>query len=150
MNNLEKSLLNDFQRQLPLSETPYADMAERLGVTEEQVIRTLADLQAAGSVSRVGAVFDTSRIGASSLVAMAVPADRLEEVARIVNGYAETNHNYEREHHFNLWYVLTAGSDKRLQQVLDEIESRTGLKTLYLPMVEAYHLDLGFRLQWAS
>ena len=150
MNHLEKSLLNDFQRQLPLSEAPYAEMAARLGVTEDQVLQTLAALQKAGSVSRVGAVFDTGRIGASSLVAIAVPGERLEEVAGIINGYPETNHNYEREHHFNLWFVLTAASQERLQQVLDEIESRTGLKTLYLPMVEAYHIDLGFHLQWTN
>jgi len=150
VKSLERSLLNDFQRNLPLTPTPFADMASTLGTGEEEVLQTLAALQAGGSVSRVGAVFDTGRIGASSLVAMAVPGNRLEEVADIVNGYPETNHNYEREHHFNLWFVLTAASDERLQQVLTEIESRTGLKTLYLPMVEAYHIDLGFHLEWAN
>ena len=150
MKSLERSLLNDFQRNLPLTPTPFADMAETLGTGEEEVLQTLAGLQAEGAVSRVGAVFDTGRIGASSLVAMAVPDDRLEEVAEIVNGYPETNHNYERENRFNLWFVLTAESEARLQQVLAEIESRTGLKTLYLPMVEAYHIDLGFHLTWAN
>ena len=150
MKPLERSLLNDFQRNLPLTPTPFADMAATLGTGEEAVLQTLAELQAAGSVSRVGAVFDTGRIGASSLVAMAVPEERLEEVAEIVNGYPETNHNYEREHHFNLWFVLTAESEAQLQQVLADIESRTGLKTLYLPMVEAYHIDLGFHLAWTN
>ena len=150
MNHLEKSLLNDFQRDFPLSPTPFADMAARLGVEEAEVMDTLAALQSAGSISRVGAVFHTGRIGASSLVAMSVPEEDLEGVASLVNSYPETNHNYEREHHFNLWFVLTASSQERLQQVLDDIEQQSGLKVLYLPMVEAYHIDLGFNLQWAS
>ncbi len=44
-NSLEKSLLNDFQRDFPLSETPFADMAERLGVEEAQVLESLQSLQ---------------------------------------------------------------------------------------------------------
>jgi hypothetical protein len=73
----------------------------------------------------------------------------LEEVAELVNGYREVNHNYEREHHFNLWFVVTASDFARVAEVLDEIGERTGLKVLDLPLVEAYHIDLGFPLQWS-
>jgi DNA-binding Lrp family transcriptional regulator len=149
MNGLEKSLLNDFQRDFPLSETPFSDIATRLGVDEAEVLNGLRELQAQGAVSRVGPVFQTGRTGASSLVAMAVPPERLEEVAGLVSACPETNHNYEREHRFNLWFVLTASSPERLQQVLDDIEQGSGIEPLVLPMVEAYHIDLGFSLQWS-
>lgn len=149
MNDLERALLNDFQRDFPLSPKPYADMAAELGVGEAEVLRGLHGLQSAGAISRVGPVFQTDRIGASTLVAMAVPPERLEEVAGIVNTYSETNHNYEREHRLNLWFVLTASSEGRLRTVLEDIERRSGIEPLVLPMVEAYHIDLGFALQWA-
>ena len=148
MNTLEKRLLNDFQHNLPLSPTPFAAMAKELGVSEEDVIgglRTLTDL---GTVSRVGPVFRPQRCGTSSLVAMAVPEARLEAVAELVNTYPDVNHNYEREHRFNLWFVLTTSTQDRLQAVLDEIEQSTGLATLSLPMLAEYHIDLGFPLQW--
>lgn len=148
LGELEKRLLNDFQREFPLSPTPYADIAAHLGITEQAVLETLERLQAQGVVSRVGPVFRPHRLGASLLAAMAVPAERLLEVAELVSGYPEVNHNYEREHHFNLWFVLTADSTDRIEEVLEEIERRSGLPVMALPMVESYHADLGFDLKW--
>ncbi len=148
MNTLEKRLLNDFQRDLSPSPTPFADMAEELGVTEEDVIGVLRTLTERGVVSRVGPVFRPQRCGASCLVAMTVPETRLEAVAELVSAFPEVNHNYEREHRFNLWFVITADTEDHLQALLQHIEWQTGLATLSLPMQAEYHIDLGFPLQW--
>jgi len=67
----------------------------------------------------------------------------------MVSEYPEVNHNYEREHRFNLWFVVTAESPERLREVLGEIEERTGLPVLDLPLVQEYHIDLGFELSWS-
>jgi hypothetical protein len=79
---------------------------------------------------------------------MAVPPSILESVAAVVNGYTEVNHNYEREHRLNLWFVATAPDAARLQSVLDEITARTGYEVLSFPLVEDYHIDLGFEMRW--
>jgi hypothetical protein len=81
---------------------------------------------------------------------MAVPPERLESVAALVGAYPEVNHNYEREHRFNLWFVVAAPSRERLDAVLTEIKERTGLDVLDLPLRDAFHIDLGFRLEWTS
>jgi len=146
MTELELHLLNDYQRDFPLVPAPFGVIAGSLGVSEAQVLETLVQLQALGAVSRVGAVFRPHSIGASSLAAMAVPAGELEEAARLVSGYAEVNHNYEREHHYNLWFVVAAADEARVREVLAEIERRTGCPVLHLPMLEDYHIDLGFDL----
>ena len=149
LSMLERRLLNDFQRDFPLSATPYADIAEQLGVSEQEVIESLQKLQDQGAISRVGAVFRPNRVGVSTLAAMSVPAEKLEGVAQLVNGYDEVNHNYEREHDINLWFVATARNEKDLQDVLNEIETRSGYTVLYLPLLEDYHIDLGFELKWS-
>lgn len=146
MTELELHLLNDFQRDFPLVPAPFGVIAGRLGASEAQVLAMLSGLQARGMVSRVGAVLRPHCIGSSTLAAMAVPVAELEEVARLVSGYAEVNHNYEREHHFNLWFVVTAADEARVHAVLAEIESRSGYPALHLPMLEDYHIDLGFDL----
>jgi len=148
MNKLQKRLLDTYQHGLPISSTPYADMAGKLGVREDEVITALGRLSDAGMVSRVGAVFKPGTIGVSTLTAMTVPQARLEEVAALVNSYPEVNHNYEREHHFNLWFVITAATEMRLQEILDEIERSVSLPVMALPMQASYHIDLGFDLQW--
>lgn len=146
-SELDRRLLNDFQHEFPLTATPYADMARTLGVSEDEVLARLADLQARGAVSRVGAVLRPNTVGVSTLAAMAVPAERLEAVAALVNGYTEVNHNYEREHRLNLWFVATAPDRARLDAVLDDISARSGIEVLSFPLVEDYHIDLGFELK---
>lgn len=145
---LERRLLNDFQQDLPLSPTPYADMAARLGVDEQTVLETLAGLQLRGAVSRVGPVFRPNSIGVSTLAALAVPAPQIEQVAAYLNDLPQVNHNYEREHEFNLWFVVTASDRNELDAVLDQIEAWSGCPVLDLPMLEDYFIDLGFDLNF--
>jgi len=147
-SELEKHLLNDFQHDLPLTENPFADIASKLGSDEETVISTLKNLKDRGIISRVGPVFRVNRIGVSTLAAMAVPEAELVQVAEKVSAYAEVNHNYERLHHFNLWFVVTARDDSHLDQVLLEMEKRCGYPVMSLPMLEDYFIDLGFDLKW--
>lgn len=149
LNDTEKRLLNDFQHGLPLEPRPYARLAEQLGCDEEAVLDLLRGLQARGLITRVGPVFHPRRIGASTLAAMAVPADRLEAVAAEVSAWPGVNHNYEREHHFNLWFVLTAPDEAALKAALAGIQRATGIEVMDLPMLDDYFIDLGFRLSWA-
>lgn len=148
LGELEKHLLNDFQHGFPLVPRPFQKIAGDLGVTEAEVLETLETLQQQGFVSRVGAVFRANSIGASTLAALAVPEKQLEDVAEMICGYSEVNHNYQRDHHFNLWFVLTASDEQALNAVLDDIEQRSGLPVMYLPMQEDFHIDLGFDLEW--
>lgn len=147
-STLEKRLLNDFQHDLPLTATPYADMAEQLGVSENVVLNSVRKLQDDGVISRVGPVFTPNRIGVSTLAAMSIPAEELECVARIVSAFPEVNHNYEREHEYNLWFVVTASSVEHLDIVLHEIEQHAEQPLMSLPMLEDYFIDLGFKLRW--
>lgn len=145
-DTFEFRLLNEFQRDFPLCPAPFAELAAKLGVAERVVLSGLEKLRREGKISRVGAVFAPKRIGASTLAAMAVPPDQLEAVAAAVNRFPEVNHNYEREHHYNLWFVVTAGSEGRLQATLGAIEKAAGYPLLALPLVEEFHIDLGFSL----
>jgi DNA-binding Lrp family transcriptional regulator len=146
-NSFEFRLLNEFQRDFPLCPAPFAELAARLGVAEKAVLGALEKLRREGKISRVGAVFAPKRIGASTLAAMAVPPERLEAVAAAVNRFPEVNHNYEREHRYNLWFVVTAGSEGRLQASLGAIAQAAGYPLLALPLEEEFHIDLGFCLE---
>ncbi|MCP5279868.1 MAG: Lrp/AsnC family transcriptional regulator [Thiobacillus sp.] len=146
MSDLEFRLLNDWQRGFPLVPRPYAELAKCLDCDETTVLDRLASLKQRGHVSRVGAVFRPHVLGWSTLAAVACPPERLEEVARAIDCFPEVNHNYEREHAYNLWFVAAAPGRERVDEVLAEIHRATGLKPLDLPMVADYHIDLGFEL----
>ncbi|MBK8907067.1 MAG: Lrp/AsnC family transcriptional regulator [Rhodospirillales bacterium] len=144
--DLVTRLINGYQRDFPLTPRPFRDIGESLGLRENEVLSLVQDLRDQGALARVGAVVAPNTIGASTLAAMAVPAQRLDAVAAIVSGYGEVNHNYEREHDLNLWFVVAAASAEAVAAVLRDIEARTGLAVIDLPLIEAFHIDLGFPL----
>jgi DNA-binding Lrp family transcriptional regulator len=146
LTSLHKRLLNDFQRDFPLSPRPYQDIANALGVSEDDVLSALTELSDNNFISRIGPIIPPNHIGVSTLVAMAVPEQQLQAVADKISAYPEINHNYEREHTFNLWFVAIASNAAHLQAVIDAIEQETGYKTMSLPLVDDFFIDLGFKL----
>jgi DNA-binding Lrp family transcriptional regulator len=149
MSPLEFRLLNEFQRDFPLVAQPYAVLAEALGTDEAAVIEAFGRLRRAGALSRIGAVFRPGALAASTLAAMEVPAERLEAVAAVVSSFPEVNHNYEREHRLNLWFVAAAADSAALDATLARITRLTGIAVLKLPLLEEYHIDLGFPIDRA-
>ena len=139
-------LLNEFQRGIPLVREPYAAIARELSTDEGWVRATLARWQREGVVSRVGAVFRPGSIGVSTLAAMAVPREDLARVAALVSARPEVNHNYEREHRFNLWFVAAAADTTTLGAALAAIQREAGYAPIALPLVADYWIDLGFDL----
>lgn len=143
---LEREIVNRFQHGFPRVPRPYAAIASALGCSEAEALGAVRRLAERGALQRVGAVVRSGSIGCSTLAAMRVPPGRLAEVAGVVSEFPEVNHNYEREHDLNLWFVVTAPDEQRLREVLTEIERNTGIAPLDLRLVEAYHIDLGFRV----
>ena len=150
LDDVDRRLLDRYQRGLPLVERPYAAMAESLGVTEQALIERLARLTEMGIIGRVGAVFNHRQAGASELVAVAVPDHRREAVAAIISACPGVNHNYWREHRYNLWFVVTAPDSTSLELRLTRLEAELATPLLRLPMVQSYHIDLAFALPWAE
>lgn len=146
----DRQLIDRYQRDLPVSERPYEDMARELGLTEAEVIERLSALQEQQVLSRVGPVFEHSQAGASLLAAVAAPDEQMDLVAARINRAPGVNHNYAREHTYNLWFVMTAPNDDILEERLDELEHQLKLPMLRLPMVEGYHIDLGFDIDWEA
>ena len=140
----ERARLERWQRGFPVVPRPFAVVAAREGMSEAALIEWTRRLKDEGILSRVGAVVRPNTAGASTLAAMAVPPERLEEVAAFVSAQPEVTHNYEREHPINLWFVVTAADRAAVAACLARIRSKCGLEVLDLPMVRAFHIDLGF------
>lgn len=143
---LEFHLLNDWQHDLPVVPNLYAALGEKVGADETAVLAALGRLSERGAISRIGPVFAPGRVGAGTLAALAAPPERLGEVAALVSAWPQVNHNYQREHQLNLWFVVTASDDAALAATLADIESATGCAVISMPLQREYHIDLGFDL----
>ncbi len=146
LSPLDCALLNQVQKDFPLAERPFEVIGRRLGMGEEAVLERLQQLDREGAISRFGAVFKPNTVGASTLAALAVPSGRVEETAELVNAMPGVNHNYLREHEYNLWFVITGRNREELSHRLRDIQKETGYPLLDLPMEQSYHIDLGFKL----
>lgn len=147
MDALDRRIVNGLQGGFPVAERPYAEAAAGLDLSEDELIARLRGLLDQGALSRFGPLYDAERIGGGlTLAAMAVPQARFEEVAEIVNGFAEVAHNYARSHRLNMWFVVASERPERVGQVLAEIEEATGLEVLDLPKVEEFFLELKLAL----
>jgi DNA-binding Lrp family transcriptional regulator len=145
--DLRFALLNDWQRGFPLVAEPFGVIAAACGSDAGTVLGHYRALLTEGAISRIGGVWGAGAGGAALLCAFAVPAHRLEAVAAIVSAHAGVNHNYEREHHHNLWFVITGRNAQAVSQAVDELEAQTGCTALRLRMRRAYRIDLGFDLR---
>ena len=140
------SIVNRWQRDFPLEPRPFALIAREAGLSEDETLSRFARLRDQGVIDRIGPVFRPNAVGASLLAAIAVPPERLAAVADFVSAQPGVNHNYEREHHYNLWFVVTGATQADVRQTLSRIEEACGLEALRLPLLEEFHVDLGFDL----
>ncbi|MFN4192776.1 MAG: Lrp/AsnC family transcriptional regulator [Tabrizicola sp.] len=150
LDPIDLALLDRFQRGLPLEPRPFARIAVKLGLSEAEAIDRLAAMQAAGRIARVGGTVRPNTAGASTLAALAVPEQRIEEVAAIVGAEPGVNHSYLREADWNLWFVATAPDVRTLEAMLARIEAASGLHLLDLRLVRPFNIDLGFPLAGPS
>ena len=141
---LDRQLLDAYERDFPVCAMPFAEMARRFHCQGNEVLQRLAGLLRRGVVSRIGPVFTPGRVDASTLVAMAVPRARLDSLARWVRRHRAVHHVHEREHEFNLWFVLAAANAGALYETLVDIRRRTGLEVLDLRLERDYHVGLGY------
>lgn len=143
MNDVERVVINKLQGGFPVCERPYQAVAEQLGMGEDELIATLQGLLERGVLTRFGPFYHAERLGGGlSLVAMRVPGDRFEAVAEQVNAFPEVAHNYARDHVLNMWFVLATEKPERRREVLDKIESVTGLPVYDMPKLAEYFVGL--------
>lgn len=146
MDPIDEKILKRIEREFPVSSCPYRDLARDLDLYEEEVISRISRLKKKGIILRMGAIFDSEKLGfKSTLVAMKVPQPRLQEVAKIINHYPGVTHNYSRDHEFNLWFVLMGKSKKEINGTLRKIKNQTGIaQILKLPKRRWFKLYLNF------
>ena len=143
------AILNVLQDDLPLVSRPWNTIAERLGITETEILGRMQRLEEAGIIRGISPVLESRHLGlhAATLVALRVPDERVDEIAAIISSYAEVSHNFQRDHSYSLWFTIAAQNGEWVQRVLHEILDRTGISAfdaLDLPTVKKIKIDVRF------
>lgn len=142
----DREILNIIQSRFPRVTRPFAAIGEEVGLSEEEVISRISALKESGIVRRIGGIFASDKMGFSStLVALKVTEDRIDDVAQVVSAYPGVTHNYERAHEFNVWFTLVTSSEEELNDTLSAIMDLEGvLKLRNLPALHLFKIGVNF------
>jgi len=146
LDEVDRKLLNLLQWDFPLNERPYLELGKRLGIGEDETIERISRMKESRVIRQISAIFDSRRLGyKSTLVAMKLPPERLDESAEAINQHPGVSHNYARNHAFNLWFTLTIPSEQSVAKTAQELGQKVGsLKTLVLPTIRLFKIGVKF------
>src|SRR5581483_5284844 len=142
---IDRQLLNVVQKEVPLIPQPFAQVGAEVGLSEEEVLDRLRYWRDEKHVIRqISAIFDTRKLGyTSTLVAMKIPADKLNNAAKLVNAHPGVSHNYERDHEFNLWFTCAVPPGMDLEKHIDALHDLTGAtSTRILPTLKMFKIEV--------
>ena len=148
---LDLTILDALQQDIPLVARPWEAIAARLDIPEALLLERLRHLYEEGVIRGISPIVESRALGitAATLVALPVPAERIREVAGLISTYPEVSHNFRRDHHYSLWFTLSAESEGALENLLSEILTKTGFSRagiLDLPTINKIKIDVRFPL----
>ncbi len=151
LDTIDRKLLDLMQQDFPLSATPWRQLGQQLGISEEEVLERVRRLKETGIVRRIGGILDAAEMRfVSCLCAMSVPDVRIPFIAEEINRCPGVTHNYQREGVYNLWFTLITSSIEARERQLTVWEHQFGLPILRFPGEKTYKRRVQFTMQQAG
>ncbi|MGI5912059.1 MAG: AsnC family transcriptional regulator [Syntrophomonadaceae bacterium] len=143
MDKIDREIVNIMQHNFPLSTQPYLELAGYLGISEDEVLKRVQLLKNEGIIRRIGAILDSKQMGYySTLCACQVEEGLINEVAGVINAQKGVTHNYVRDHHYNIWFTITAPSYEEAMEIIKDIEMAVGIKVVTMPAIKMYKIKV--------
>ena len=147
MDDKDRKILSIIQSGFPIASHPYHALGEQMGLTGEEVLERIRVLRKRGVIRRVGANFQSAKLGfRSTLCAAKVPEDKIDAFSKELNQHVEVTHNYLRNHDYNIWFTCIASSWDAVCALLDGVTKKTGIPILNLPATKLFKIKVDFKM----
>lgn len=147
MDATDKRILDIIQTGFPITARPYEAIGHDVGLTEAETLARIRALTASGIIRRIGANFQSAKIGfKSTLCAASVPPEKLDAFTSVVNAHPGVTHNYLRDHAYNIWFTMIGPSREAIRDALAAITDQTGIPILNLPADRLFKIRVDFSM----
>ncbi len=143
---MENELLFEMQNAFPMTQRPFEEVADKLEISEEEVLAMIQKLKKQKIIRQTSAIFDTKRLGyTSSLVAFKVAKDKVDQAAEIINQHPGVSHNYLRNHDYNIWFTMAVAPDSKmgLEKTIETLKKLTHAEdAITLPTLKLFKIKV--------
>ncbi|MDZ7666626.1 MAG: Lrp/AsnC family transcriptional regulator [Desulfotignum sp.] len=132
ITDLEKKVIALLQTDIPVVQRPFRQMAEKIGITEEQFLDVLTSLNDRDIIRRFGATLKHQKSGfkANAMVAWNVDETKVEQVGTAMVEFDEITHCYRRDPApgwpYNLYTMVHAGTEPECLALVEKIAATVG------------------------
>lgn len=149
LDDIDRKILVELQGNLPVVKRPFKEVAGRATISEDEFFTRVERLIKGGIIRKFGLRIDSEKVGfKSTLIAMKVVPERLEETANRLSGYDFVTHNYARDHEYNLWFTVIERDESALKAAIERIEREVGYEDMLdLPVQKKFKIDVRFKIK---
>ncbi len=149
LDETDKRILIELQNNLPVVKEPFLAVARKVGIDEDTFFRRVRRLIDRGIIRKFGLRIDSKKVGfKSTLVALKVPEERLDETGEKLNEFEFVTHNYAREHEYNIWFTIIEKDEERLERALKRVEREIEYDDmLNLPVQRKFKINVRFNIK---
>ena len=129
----DKEVISLIQGDLPLDSRPFAVLAKKIGITEEEFIARVRGLSERGILRRFGATLRHQAVGFSSnaMIAWLVPDDLVNEAGKTLARFREVTHCYQRkpqkDWQYNLYTMVHGTSQDDCYRLAEQMSRSAGI-----------------------
>jgi siroheme decarboxylase len=134
LSEIERNVINTLQEDLPLVANPFKRIADKLGMSVDNLLQICRALQNKGVIRRYGASINHYRAGynANAMTCWYVPPDRVKTFAANVTSLSQVSHCYERKTnsywHHNLFVMIHGHAKSACRDIIKKISSDNGME----------------------
>ncbi len=132
---MKKEMLQALESDLPCEPRPFLRLAEKFGVSEEELLQSLRQGLKEGLLRRYGARVNHYRAGFSHnvMVVWQIPEEEVEKAAAIMASHPAVSHCYERPSFptfpYNLYTMIHGRSREGCEAAIAQIAADSGVRT---------------------
>jgi len=143
LTQIEKKIIHYIQDDIPLTEAPFAHIAEQVGISEEECISIIDNMKKQGIIRRFGATLRHQQAGYDSnvMVAWNIPEDKIDEAGAVFSSFRNVSHCYYRpskgDWPYNIYTMIHGKKLEENEQLAEKMSEISGMKDyILLPSIK--------------